>query len=363
MDKLVTISLFSGCGGGDIGASRVGAKIILANDNDANAIATYQKYKHLVSESDIEITHKDIENVKAFPHCDLAMGCYPCQSFTMGGPRSPDNDSRSTLYKQFARCLEASKAKYFVTENVAGLAWLNKGKHLKDQLDCFHNAGKGYNVSVDLLDTKDYGIPQTRRRIIIVGIRKDIALFYSFPAATYGPAGSNLLPFASHGDVIEDLPIDGSGEYYDYSPEPFSWWYMSRNRKRRWEEPSYAIQANWRHVPIHPASPKMHMVESKLEDGFKQRWEFTKEYDHLESHPNYPKLENPRRLSWRECAAIQTFPEGFEPVGSMASKYLQIGNATPPLLMEVIVKGLVDGTALHTEPSRPKNKSIAKLAD
>ena len=105
------------------------------------------------------------------------------------------------------------------------------------------------------------------------------------------------------------------------------------------------------------------MVESNLKDGFKQRWEFTKEYDHLESRPNYPTLENPRRLSWRECAAIQTFPEGFEPVGSMSSKYLQIGNATPPLLMEVIVKGLVDGTALHMEPSRPKNKSIAKLAD
>jgi DNA (cytosine-5)-methyltransferase 1 len=201
---------------------------------------------------------------------------------------------------------------------------------------CFSNTGEGYNISVDLLDAKDYGIPQTRKRIIIIGIRKDIGLFYRFPDATHGPCSRNRLLYASHGEAIAYLPINGSGEYYDYSPEPFSWWYMSRNRKRRWEDPSYAIQANWRHVPLHPASPTMQMVESNLKDGFKQRWEFTKIYDHLDSHPNAAKLEKPRRLSWRECAAIQTFPV-------------------------VIVKGLINGDALNTQPQKPNNKSLDKL--
>jgi DNA (cytosine-5)-methyltransferase 1 len=169
------------------------------------------------------------------------------------------------------------------------------------------------------------------------------------------------MPWASHGDAIAQIPVKAEGEYYDYPKEPFSWWYLSRNRKRHWEEPSYTIQANWRHVPLHPASPTMRLVESNLEDGYKQRWEFTGKYDHLDGHPERPKLATPRRLSWRECAAIQTFPTEFKPCGSIASKYRQIGNAVPPLLMEIIVRGIVDGTALRPEPFTPRANRLAKL--
>ena len=133
---------------------------------------------------------------------------------------------------------------------------------------------------------------------------------------------------------------------------------MSRNRKRHWEGLSYTIQANWRHNPLHPASPVMHMVESNLKDGFKQCWEFTDEYDHLEGHPERPKLKKPRRLSWRECAAIQTFPLGFEPIGNVASKYRQIGNAKPPLIMEALIKGIVSEASLKTKLYTPKARSL-----
>lgn len=346
MSRLVTVSLFSGCGGSDLGAARAGAEIVYAIDKNHDAITTYKAF---VAATGTEVTCSSVAKVKAFPPCELLIGCYPCQSFTMGGPRAPEEDPDSRLFLQFRRCLQSSQPKYFVAENVSGLAWLQNGRFLKEQLWAFSKAGEGYSVSWKVLDAKDYGVPESRKRIFLVGVRRDIGLYYWFPPASHGPQGSGRLPYVSHGDAIASLPPDPRGEYYDREDEPFSWWYMSRNRKRRWEEPSSAIQANWRHVPLHPASPTMRMVESNLKDGFKQRWEFTGRYDHLDGHPGRPKLERPRRLSWRECAAIQTFPPSFEPHGPVISKYRQVGNAVPPLLMEKIVRGIVDSTCLRRE--------------
>ncbi len=361
MDRLSTISLFSGCGGSDMGARRAGADIILAIDNNLNAIATYRKYTSLLAAPGAEIKQADIRNVKDFPPCDLLLGSYPCQTFTMGGPRNPKGDERTNLFVQFRRCLVDSEAKYFITENVPGLAWLNEGKYLKMQLQAFERVGMGYNLSVDLLNMAEYGVPQARKRLFIVGVRKDLEIHYWFPQITHGSPKEGLLPLTSHGDVIARLPIDAEHEYYDYPKEPFSWWFMSRNRKRKWEDPSFTIQANWRHTPLHPASPTMRIVESNLKDGFKQRWEFTGEYDHLFGNSERPILQEPRRLSWRESAVIQTFPSFFEPVGSVSSKQRQIGNATPPLLMEIIVKELKNETGLQEEPYIPHAKSLYRI--
>ena len=354
------MSLFSGCGGADLGAKRAGADIIFANDNRHDAVATYVKYKDLLTFGDPKIQSGDVAKIKAFPTCELVLGCYPCQSFTMGGPRSPHADPRSNLFVHFERCLAAANPRFFVTENVPGLAWLNSGRHLRAQIRSLRKAGKGYNISSELVDAKGYGVPQARERIFIVGVRKDVGLHYWFPRPKHGPPNGGLLPWASHGDAIAHLPSEASGEYYDYPKQPFSWWYMSRNRKRRWEEPSFAIQANWRHVPLHPASPTMRLVESNLKDGSKQRWEFTGEYNHLQGHPERPSLGKPRRLSWRECAAIQTFPADFEPCGSLESKYWQIGNALPPLLMEAIVRPIVDGTGLRPDPYSARAESLVR---
>ena len=350
MDRLTTISLFSGCGGSDLGAARAGADIVFANDKNRDAIATYRKYKELLGAADAEIVCGDVSHINVFPKVDLLIGCYPCKTYTMGGPRSPESYDDSQLFKQFARGLKATSAKFFVAENVSGLMWLDKGRHLREQTEVFAGVGKGYNVSYKLLNARDYGVPAARRRVFIVGVRADLGLYYHFPEPSHGPEGSGLEPWASHGDAISSLPIHAKGEYHHYTKEPFSWWFLSRNRKRRWEEPSFAIQANQRHVTLHPAAPSMRMVKSDLQDGFKQWWEFTGEYDHLDGHPERPLLEEPRRLSWRECAAIQTFPLDFEPCGPVVSKYRQIGNAVPPLLMEVIVRGITEGMALRSHP-------------
>jgi DNA (cytosine-5)-methyltransferase 1 len=355
MGKLKTISLFSGCGGADLGATKAGAEIIFWNDKNKDAVATYNKYKEKIISSVVEVIPKDIHQIKSFPSCDLVMGCYPCQSFTMGGPRSPEDDQRTTLFEEFARCVDLTKCSYFITENVAGLVWLSGGRYLRNQLKAFTEIGNGYNLSVELVNAKDFGVPQDRKRVIIVGVRKDFGVHYHFPQPSHGPSSPTLSPYTSHGDTIESLFDKASGEFYDYPSEPFSWWYLSRNRKRSWEGPSYAIPANWRHVPLHPASPAMSMAWSRLNDGFKQGWEFTETYDHIIGHAERPVLEKPRRLSWRECAAIQGFPSWFEPQGSILSKYRQIGNATPPRLMEVLVKGLIKQDSLRNEPYKPEN--------
>lgn len=345
-DILRTVSLFSGCGGSDYGAKMAGADIVFANDIDPHAAETYRQHKELLASNDVDFQEGDIRDIRSFPGCDLLIGCYPCQSFTMGGRREPAADPRSDLYREFLRCLKSTQPRYFIVENVAGMKWLEEGKYLEAQLSSFSKAGKGYRVSVGILDAKDYGVPADRKRLFLVGVRKDLFAWYHFPRPSHGPRSDNGTPHVSHGDKIAHLPLDGSGEYYQQGTEEFSWWYMSRNRRRHWEEPSLTIVANWRHVPLHPASPRLSLAESDLENGSYQRWEFTEEYDVPDGRP---VLERPRRLTWAECAALQSFPGGLEPTGPLPAKHAQVGNAVPPLLMRAIVSGLASGDALSDE--------------
>ena len=161
------------------------------------------------------------------------------------------------------------------------------------------------------------------------------------------------------------MPLDAPGEFYERPHDPkgnFSWYYMSRNRKAKWAEPAYTVVANFRHLTLHPACPTMEMLWSNLADGFKQKWEFTDHYEHLEADPGRGILEQPRRLTWRECAAIQTFPKNFEVFGKLERKFEQIGNAVPPVLMEAIAEGLVTGKCLSPIAGENDMK-IEKLAE
>ena len=340
-----TVSLFSGCGGSDLGAKQAGADVIFAMDISKNAVDTYVAHKQLLASPDTTVTHGDVREITALPECDLLLGCYPCQSFSMGGRRSPKSDARASLYLEFAKCLGLSNARFAVVENVAGLAWLDDGTYLEHHLEAIACAGSGYSVTFRVLDAQDFGVPARRRRLFLVAVRNDVGAHYHFPPPTHGPKSPDGTPRASHGDAIAHLPEDPVGEYYVHEKEQFSWWYMSRNRKRPWDEPSYTILSNWRHTPLHPASPIMKMVTSNLADGWKQTWAFTDEYDHLDVESR-PAFKIPRRLSWREAAALQTFPQEFGACGPVSSKFSQIGNAVPPLMMRAIVTGIVDGSAL-----------------
>ena len=342
------ISLFSGCGGIDFAARALGIDVLFANDVIPETKHTFSRYF-----PEVDFVLDDVVNWSKFPAADIVTGGYPCQSFSMGGNRAPENDPRTFLFHEFARVVDQVRPKFFVAENVSGLKSVQDGRWLKLQLDTFNSIGTyGYHIAMTELNARDYGVPQRRKRVLIVGIRKDLGLYYHFPKPTHAKpdiaAKKGLLPFASHGEAIRHLPLDAPSEFYERPHDPeghFSWYYMSRNRKANWADPSFTIVANFRHTTLHPASPKMKLLWSNLADGWKQRWEFSDEYEHLLFDPTLPVLEVPRRLSWREAAAIQTFPEGFEPHGKLEKKFEQIGECGPPALDGISASGLVDGSA------------------
>jgi len=346
---LKAISLFSGCGGFEVAASNAGFDLVFSNDILPDATKTLAlNYEHTVACG-------DIKEIPSFPSADIVIGGYPCQSFSMGGNRDPEKDQRTYLYREFARCVNEVSPKFFVAENVSGLKSLKSGSFLDVQLKEFATLGKhGYHISYKVVNARDYGVPQSRKRLLIVGCRKDLGVVYEFPSPTHGKLKINgrwhkLLPFESHGEAIKDLPLHPKGEFYERPHDPegnFSWYYMSRNRKAPWHEPAFTVVANWRHVTLHPASPTMTLTWSNLADGWKQRWDFSGEYEHTSIDPSLPTLEFPRRLSWEECSRIQTFPADYHFFGNTESKYLQVGNAVPPLLGEKILNGLIDQSCL-----------------
>lgn len=343
-----------------MGAERAGARVLWATDSMPEAAVSIEG---LLPHVDFELA--DIQDIKGFPRADLVLGGYPCQPFSMGGARNPVKDKRAQLFREFGRAIEVIEPPYFVAENVVGLRSLGAKAWLSEQLSHFRAIGQhGYHVSVQVLDAADFGVPQRRRRLFLVGVRKDLDKFYRFPAPTHGPEADK--PWVSHGDALAAASLPGwpTGEFYERPDDPdggFSWWYMSRNRKAPWDAPARTVLANERHVSLHPASPTMRLVWSNLADGTKQGWEFTGEHEHTAGHPERMVLEHPRRLSWRECAILQSFPPHFEPYGSLGKKYEQIGNAVPPALAEAVVRPIFDGTGMASRDELTDQERIDHL--
>lgn len=301
------LSLFSGCGGLDLGFELAGHKVIFANDVYKPAAETF---KH--NFSGVEFALGKVEKIEKFPDHDILVGGYPCQSFSIAGNLLV-TDPRNVLYKEFFRCLRQTKPKFFLAENVDNLA---KGKRYNQIFDAMVSSYKkiGYKVKWKIFDAKDFGVPQNRRRVIIIGVRDDINFDFRFPKPTHGNLKGykntlgDLKPYTTLKDAILDL-AQNPGEYYNgrYPPR-----FMSRNRVRGWDEVSYTIVATADQVPMHPSSGKMKKIG-------KDSFEFV--------------TENARRLSARECARIMSFPDSFEFKGSKVEHiYKQIGNAVPPLL-------------------------------
>jgi DNA (cytosine-5)-methyltransferase 1 len=316
--KLQAVSLFSGCGGFDLGASQAGIEIIWANDIYKPAAAAYRSLL-----PNVEFHQGDIRDIKAFPRADVLIGCYPCTGFSLGARRrSRDQQTKNLrentnnfLYREFMRVLRQVKPLFLFVENVGGMASAESGWFLQRQFEGFRRCG--YKVTSASLNAVDFGIAQDRRRLFLVGVRRDISDFqYEFPLPSHGPSG--LHPRSVLQDVIANFDEWPIGDFFD---RPFHGHYLTRNRKRSWEQPSYTIVANAHHVPLHPMGEPMKYVG-------KDKWE-------LQGNRN-------RRLSWIECARIQGLPDQVAPTGNLAGKYRVIGNAVPPALGKAIVSAVVN---------------------
>lgn len=295
------ISLFCGAGGLDIGFSKAGFKTIWANDSNKDACATFKLWNPSCEVVCSNINKVDISTI---PANDIILGGFPCQGFSLAGPRKLD-DERNILYRYYVNIVREKQPKVFIGENVKGILTLGQGEIFDLIVEEFSNCG--YNVLYKLLNAKDFNVPENRQRVILVGIRKDLDFSkFSFPIE------SNKIV-----NLREALESISEPAEEDVCLESFSPRYMSRNRKKNWNDVSFTIPATAKQVPLHPSSPDMIKIDN-------DHWEFGEGLT--------------RRFSWRECALIQTFPAQMNFVGNLNSKYKQIGNAVPCNLAYAIGK-------------------------
>ena len=303
MREFTAISLFCGAGGLDIGFERAGFKTIWANDFEPDACKTHENW------SDAKVVCGDIAKVdiNTIPDADMILGGFPCQGFSLSGPRKID-DSRNVLYKHYVKIVKKKKPLMFVGENVKGILTMGGGQVIEAIIEEFSECG--YDVYCKLLNARDFEVPQDRERVIICGFRKDLNIkHFEYPT----PRGF----IVTLREALKNIPEPTDDEV---CMAPYSSRFMSRNRKRGWDEVSYTIPAMAKQVTLYPGSPDMNKIDKDL-------WEFGKE-------------GITRRLSWREAAAIQTFPADLEFYGDLVSKYKQIGNAVPVKLAEIVATHL-----------------------
>lgn len=306
------VSLFTGCGGSDKGLADSGFELLMAND-----VLPYARDVYLANWDETDYRVGDVREIAHFPKADLLAGCYPCQGFSQGGARDPKRKI-NFLYREFDRALRQIRPKAFIVENVGGMRRADFQHLLNNQVTRFRMAG--YKVRWKELDAKDYGVPQDRKRIFIVGIRSDLDIEYEFPNPTHGPFGN--AEYATIKSAISGLPAWPEGEFWT---DDFHWYYMSRNRRRDWMEPSKTIVSHPRHMPLHPDSPKMIRIHT-------DQWKFEGSGD------------DARRFSFKEAARIQGFPKKmkFPDTANMREKYRVVGNAVPPPLFKAVASAIPD---------------------
>ena len=321
------ISLFSGCGGLDLGFHQEGYETVWANDFDHWACETFKKnIGDVIVEGDIE--QIDPYDNTSIPDCDIVLGGFPCQDFSMIWKRPGLDGERGNLYKSFLRVVDAKKPKVFVAENVKGLLTANNKKAIKQIVSDFEKIAPGYNVKVKLYNFADYGVAQLRERILIVGIRSDIDFDFEHPEPTHSAKNEDLLPHVTAGQALENIPSNAKNmEQQNLSPktvEKLKLISAGGNFTDIPKDHPLYVKGMISHVyrRIHPDQPSKTIIAA----GGGGTWGY-----------HYPE---PRSLNNRERARLQSFPDDFEFVGTMAQVRKQIGNAVPPQGVRELAKTL-----------------------
>ena len=337
------VSFFAGAGGLDLGFQKVGFNVVWANEYDKDIWETYEKnHSHTI------LDRRSIVNIESneVPECDGIIGGPPCQSWSEAGSLRGINDKRGQLFYDFIRILEAKKPKFFLAENVSGMLLERHSQALENIKQLFKNAG--YELSFKLLNASDFDVPQDRKRVFFVGIRKDLNFKFEFPQ----PLKEKVTLEQKIKDLKDSAVPAKEGNKtnkenwkvtnHEYMIGGFSSMFMSRNRVRSWNEQSFTIQAGGRHAPIHPQAPKMKFIKQN-----KRIFVSGKE-------------ELYRRLSVRECARIQTFPDGFTfHYRHISTGYKMIGNAVPVNLAKHIALSIK--SQIEKATKKPIQKKKIKL--
>ncbi|EGQ9248933.1 DNA (cytosine-5-)-methyltransferase [Vibrio parahaemolyticus] len=291
------VSLFSGAGGLDLGLKQAGLDIIWANDLYKDAVETYKKNigDHVVL-GDISEIDSDL-----IPECDVVVGGFPCQGFSVANMNRKADDPRNKLYLEMVRVIKDKMPKFFIAENVKGILSLDKGKVIEKIKEDFESLG--YDVQYHLFNCADYGVPQTRMRVIIFGQRRDLDLKIDFPPKpTHSKNDNSLLPWVTVGEALAKYPEpDEPNDLHNH---------VCSEYKLR-------FNGHLGHRTIDPNKPSPTITGRGDEKGGVV----------VLHHPN-----NHRRMTVRETATVQSFPDEFFFVGTKTSGYRQIANAVPPKL-------------------------------
>jgi DNA (cytosine-5)-methyltransferase 1 len=344
------LSLFSGCGGLDWGFHEAGYKTVWANDINEWAVKTFEKNfgEHIITQKNIE--EIDPKKDSTIPDCDLIIGGFPCQDFSVVWKQPGLDGDRGNLYKYYLHFIEAKKPKAFVAENVKGLLTANKGKAIKEILKGFGNAGDGYMIKTQLYNFADYGVPQFRERVLIVGIRLDTGFNFVHPAPTHGEGRNN--PYKTSGEALK-----GVEKATDFKADEIN--IADKTKKLLTRIPE---GGNFKDIPADDPDYVKGMISHvyrrlKLDEPAKTiiaaggggTWGY-----------HYPE---PRPLCNRERARLQSFPDNFEFLGSVTEVRRQIGNAVPPVgvaLLAQTLKPLFEGNYKKVD-IRAINEELNKL--
>ena len=333
MASLNLISLFAGAGGMDLGFEKAGFRVAVANEFDPEICPTYRhNHKHTkLVEGDIRKISEDDLSVDAVG----LVGGPPCQSWSEAGSLGGIKDPRGQLFFDYIRILRTKKPLFFVAENVSGMLAERNAEAVKNILALFDEAG--YDVQYRLLNANDYHVPQIRERVFYVGFRKDLGVHdFEYPKPLDEPRltlrdaiwdlRETALPALPKNKHRGDLAVLN----HEYFVGNYSTIFMSRNRVKAWDEPAFTVQASGRQCQLHPQAPKMEFVEKNL-----RRF--------------VPGKENLyRRLTVRECARVQCFPDDFEFLYTDVNMgYKMIGNAVPVNFAYAVAKQVMDCLKRH----------------
>ena len=310
------ISLFSGCGGLDLGFEKAGFDIPIANEFDKTIWETFK-----ANHPRTKLIEGDIRNISEddFPEdVDGIIGGPPCQSWSEAGALRGIDDQRGQLFFDYIRILRKVKPRFFLAENVSGMLANRHNEAVQNIIQMFEESG--YDVTLTMVNAKDYGVAEERKRVFYIGFRKDLNINFSFPKGSTEDDDKKL----TLRDIIWDLQESAvpaleknyrnpeainNNEYFIGAYSPI---FMSRNRVKSWDEQAYTVQASGRQCQIHPQAPKMEKVE-------KNRCRFA-----------VGKEDLYRRMSVREVARVQGFPDDFKFIyENVDTAYKMIGNAVP----------------------------------
>ena len=327
------ISLFSGCGGLDLGFEKAGFEIPVANEYDRTIWETFK-----INHPKTHLIEGDIRKVNEAEFPERVTGIIggpPCQSWSEAGALRGIDDARGQLFFDYIRILRTVKPAFFLAENVSGMLSNRHSEAVQNILNLFKESG--YRVTLNLVNAKDYGVAQERKRVFYIGFRDDLDIDFEFPEGSTKEDEKKI----TLRDIIWDLqytaiPAEEKNHHNpaainnnEYFTGAFSPIFMSRNRVKGWDEQAFTVQASGRQCQLHPQAPKMVKVDKN-----DCRFVVGKEYLY-------------RRMTIREVARVQGFPDDFKFIyNNTNDAYKMIGNAVPVNLayeIAIAIKAALEG--------------------